>query len=212
VGWVAVENFNSYSSATDLAGQNGGTGWGGAWVDAGGGTWTTEFALSGGEGGLTARCISASANTRYTRALATPTAMGTIQWRMRITKLPTGFMGLTLRSGGVSVCLVRLGPTGEVEIYDGLTATYVLFSLYSLDEWVVCALEFDSNKGYRVRAYNNDYTPWYLPSGGLFSTIDGVMLDSSATNGPITIYIDDIRAADDRVFALGWTASDNFDG
>jgi hypothetical protein len=211
MGWVAVENFNSYTAATDLAGANGGTGWGGAWVDAGGGTWTTENALSGGEGGIMARTIAAIANTRYTRALTTATPMGIVQWRMRTTKIPNAFMGFTLRSGGSNRCLVRFGASGNIEIYDDWSGSYITVAGYDVDEWHICVIEFDAATGYRARAANSEYTRWCMPTGG-FTTIDAVMLDQSATNGPISFFVDDIRAADDRAYASGWTASDGFDG
>jgi len=196
MAFTAIENFDSYSIADDLNTKFGGSDWSSSWSGTAA-TWSIQTAPAGGQGGLAAKNTVIGSDMRRD---FTSTQAGTVSVGMRtsITN-PDDFLGVVLRqtTGGTARMYVRFGPTGNIEIYDHGTTSYVAIVSYSANTWYTVDIDFDNVAQpnlYRARVNQGTYSAYKTVDGGSYSDIATIRLDGSAT-GTRDFWIDDIKSA-----------------
>jgi len=192
--FISVETFDSYSTSSDLLGANGGSGWTGAWTAGGGGDWIVGTAPAGGQGGNAVKNVGVNA-FEMIRGFTAITS-GTASWRAYLTITnPDDFMGVVLMEGATGKMFVRLGPAGNVEIYDSAIPAYVTVAAYSASTWVTIDIDFNAGTQpnlYRARVNNGTYSGYKTVETGSYTNIDGIRLESTDT-GVRDFWIDDIK-------------------
>jgi len=190
--FVSTENFDSYTTGANLNGSSGGTGWGNNWSGTNG-EWTVETAPAGMSGKAARNTI---VNGVMQRGLSASITAGTVRVNMQISITnPNDFMGVVLQDSGLTARMyVRFGPTGNLELYDSGTTSYVSFGTYSANTTYTIDIDFDDSAQpdkYRARVNGGTYSGYKTVDGGAYSNIGGVRIDGSAT-GTRTLWIDDI--------------------
>jgi len=153
MAWTAVENFDSYSDG-DLAGNNGGSGWSGAWANGAvevidvNGTQTYQGAKSVTDN-------SAVNNAFYTRDLTSAvTGDGNIVYlAMRKGSTSSGLLNVSIRnSGSGNRAEVRFNTSGNLVLVGTTTAT--ILAGYSADTFYAIRLTFNVTAGTSTAAYS----------------------------------------------------------
>jgi hypothetical protein len=185
MAWTAVETFNTYSDG-DLAGNNGGSGWSGAWVNAASevinvqGTTVYEGAKAVSNNG--------AGNYFYTRDLSSSVGGdgNVIYVAIRRSSTSTGELSFSIRNASNgSKWAVRLNASGNLTLV-GATTTTVLAG-YSANTWYAIRLTFNVTSDTAVVAYS---TSGYQ-SGGSWSS------DSSSVAAANTGNVDRIGLGGD---------------
>ena len=140
MAWVATENFDSYSDG-DLSGENGGSGWGGAWSSA-----QTTFEVQGSvvQGGTKAmRFVSALDGDGITRPLAVDVDTGNVQFYVRRAD-KVGVVQIILRdsgnSGVIRVDFENTAAGGDI-VLNPPTDNIELLADFALDTWYLIEME-----------------------------------------------------------------------
>lgn len=190
--WVATDSFDGYSTG-NLAGKNGGSGWGGAWVNSA----VNVINVSTGaayDGANSAAVIANGGNTFYTRLLSATANSGVMYFAMRASGSVGGNQVLTLRSSIGFRVGVQMTSTNILLLGGGTTRTVV--SGYSTNTWYVIRLTYDTSTNATI-AYNTgggwsseSLTVGFSNSGN----IDRVGLGGDTAN--VTYYTDYISDTD----------------
>jgi len=151
MAWVAIEDFNGLSDATNLAGQSGSgaSGWSAAWVNSATNLIrsTTDQAFDGSS--ASAEVVSGGGNTFYTRTLTTSiSGSGVVYIAMRRTANNSGENAFSLRSSGGNRCGVVMNSAGN------LTVGGETLVAYSTNTWYVIRITFDVGAGTYTGAYS----------------------------------------------------------
>jgi len=157
MAWVAVADFNALTTA-DLAGQAGGTGWTGNWVN-GAVAAMNVTAAQAWEGAKSVDINDAVSNTFYYRELASAvTGDGNIVYfALRRSLNNSGECSGGLRSNtapGNSRVSVGLKANGNLEL--GGTSTVTLLTGYAVNTWYVIRLTFNVDAGTATAAYSTN--------------------------------------------------------
>lgn len=158
MAWVAEENFDSYSNG-NLVGNNGGSGWSGAWT---GSTVTQVEGTTVFQGTKAVSATNGNANTPA-RALTTAVSSGVmyIAFRRDVTTGDSGWRVLT----GSSVWMSCFMESSNIEINHSL-GTLNLVTGYSTGVWYVFELTILTNATFSVRV-NAGGAGWQASSGVL---------------------------------------------
>jgi len=197
--WTATENFDSYTAPEDLAGKDGGTGWGGAWTNIGAGPdlWTVQVAPSGGQGGNSAASVNPTTNeVRYERPISSAQTAGKVTWRMRTSATPDADESMLRLGDGPATpkLAIQMAANGNIQILNN--TTWDTIQAFSIDTWYTMEIEFD-NPGqpntYRARIDAGSWTDWKTVMGATYTSISHLQINSPVTGGVRTFYIDDIK-------------------
>lgn len=192
--FTSSDDFDGYSTSADLNTLSGGSGWTTAWISTAA-TWIIETAPGGGQGGNAAKNTSVASDTRR---YFNPITVGTVLIRMRISITnPNDFTGVLLRqnTGGTTRMRVRFGPTGNLELYDHDTTSYVSFGAYSANTWYTIEIDFDKAGQpdlYRARKDGGSYSAWKKAEGGSYEDVANITIEANDTQTR-DFWIDDIR-------------------
>lgn len=160
--WVAEEDFEY--TPNGLAGSNGGTGWGGAWVESGGvGHIVTDQYYSGASA---LKTNDASTAMYATRQLASSITDGTIYIAMRKSvNNVDNWVTFDLRDNASNIRgRIKLDDNGKIILlYDA--NSWLDIDDYVANQWYVIAIEFDTTIGsfgeYRARVHDgNSWGSW----------------------------------------------------
>lgn len=160
-----IESF-AYTPSTPLNGKNGGSLWSTSWIDYGAQAASIEAELPGGDGGMAAKFTPTTSSLAIRGFEAVDT--GTFLVILRATfSTAAEMVGVFLCDGGVAGEVgragVRIGPTGDIEAYDGATDSYVSVAAYSADTWVEVSFELDRSghpDHYRVAVNGGTPSAW----------------------------------------------------
>lgn len=199
MAWVAVENFDSYSDG-DLAGENGGTGWSGAWANGA----VEVLDVAGTQTYQGAKAVtdnSAVNNSFYTRDLTSAVSGdgNIVYFAMRKGSTSSGLLNINIRnSGSGNRAEVRFNTSGNLVLVG--TTTVTLLAGYSADTWYAIRLTFNVTAGTATAAYNSG-SGWSSESSAVTmnnsGNIDRIALGRDA--GTSTDYWDIITATDPTV-------------
>lgn len=197
---TSIENFDSYTNGASLGGANGGSGWSGAWT-IGDGTWTSDTAPAGGQGGLalhstTTACCNPSASRTFSSI-----SSGVLHFEFNFSdgvtdRLAAFVLQDSANTGGeanINRIALRLNGSsdGEVGVGDG-QGSETAIGTFSTSTWTTIDIKFDNALGNVVQvsvnggSYSSD-----IASGGSLSHIDTLFVftdDSSAHD----FWVDDI--------------------
>lgn len=207
MAWVAIENFNSYADG-DLAGETGGSGWNGAWVN--GLTQTMSVTAvqeyEGAKGVLTNHNVS---NTFYYRLLtsAISTNGNVVYFAMRKSLNNSGEVSCGLRSSSGSRLSIAMNASGNITL--GGSTSVTLVSGFTVDTWYVFRLTFNVVAGTATaavstaayggtRSWGSESSSVTMASSG---DIDRFQIQSDANAG--TSYIDYISPIDPTGMTAG---------
>lgn len=152
--WVATADFNALNSA-DLAGQAGGTGWTGNWVNGAVSTMDV-VTTSRYEGAKAVDVNHATNNTFYYRELASAVSGdgNIVYFALRRTLNNSGEVSAGLRSStppGNSRVSIGLKANGNIELSGSTTVT--LLAGYATSTWYFFRLTFNVDAGTATAAY-----------------------------------------------------------
>lgn len=195
-GASLVDNF-IYATGADLASQNGGSGFSGAWASVGTGAITCEVAPAGSYlGGNAARCQATSGAVLYRRDFSGQTA-GTFSIFVRLsTATPNGVVAFHLGDGDVDDHFVVRLESGYIKLYDNDSLSYVPVAAFAADSWYQVEIEFGSaghTQQYRVRVNGGLWSAWTAPYTGSFAEVNYVLL-KDFTTAAHTLWFDAIGA------------------
>lgn len=129
MAWVATEDFESYSLGSDPIGQNGGTGWAGAWTGGGPGSngWVVENTVVL-EGTKSISCSPNNVSDEFLdRTLATGTISGQLQFYGRRDLNNSGTLNMGFFNGAPSgaslVFAIQFDASGNITIQGSSTVT-----------------------------------------------------------------------------------------
>lgn len=184
MAWVAVDNFDSYSDG-DLNGDNGGSGFSGAWsadltYDVQG---TTVY-----QGTKAVTC--AGVNVDAIRTLTTGVSSGIVKIALRSTQFANNVGGFVLRESGSSKIRATL-EVGAIRLQNGAQSASVdIVPSASANTWYEIHIEIDAaNDRARARLVNGQWTSWLTVEA--FATIDSIRLTTASdTSG--SLLFDDI--------------------
>ncbi|MCR4324158.1 MAG: hypothetical protein NUV69_00515 [Candidatus Curtissbacteria bacterium] len=196
MSWTAIENFNTYSDG-NLATNNGGTGWAGAWT-AVTGTGPQVQGTTVFEG---AKAVSLSeADAVSERQLTTGVTSGIVHVAIRKSSVAAGSItfAFTLRSAsGSANDQVRLLFDADAGISLVGNTTEVLSASPNANQWYEVDIEIDqANSRFRARLDGGTYSTYVADIGnnGFTSITHVVLAQSTSTTG--TAFWDDIRSGE----------------
>lgn len=184
---ATIDSFNSYSDG-DLTGENGGSGWSGAWSGS------TDFDVQGATTTEGAKAvvinIPSGQEADMERSFASKTS-GVLHWAQR-KDAPDHANQVSLRSGSTLAMYIQIGsgsPTWTMG--DGASAFNI--QSYTVGEWDTVDLEFDTaTDKYRVKIDNGTYTGW-KDFVNPVSSIDSLRMNIQASGNDVgNNYWDDI--------------------
>jgi len=187
---VTSDNFESYSTGA-LNGENGGTGWQGAWVTNDSSIAVQTSTVKSGSNAVESN-NNASGSNCYRQFDSLSDGVFTIY--VRNSNNTKGY-GIWLASGGFTsserACFIYF--TGGDIKYQSNSSYYTLKSNFVSDTWYKIDIEFDcSTDEYRARVDDSSWTSWVdfaiLSSA---TTLDYFKADRGSA-GPYYTYIDDI--------------------
>lgn len=200
MSWTAEETFDSYSDG-NLGGNNGGTGWSGAWAAS-----TPELQVQGTtvyQGTKAVSCASAGgSNPFHSRNLTTAISGdgNKVYLVIRRSSTSTGELSFTLRnqSNGSRVA-VRLNASGNLTLVG--TTTVTVITGYTANQWYAIRLTFNVTGNTATLAYS---TSAYASGGSWSSDSSAVTMTNSGNvdqiglggDGGSTIYYDYISGTD----------------
>lgn len=139
--WVAVEDFNSYSDATNLNTLNGGSGWNAGWVETNAGTFKTTAASTYEGAEAVAVTISTGDNAERKLSVA-PSGAFTMYVAMRRTLNNLGSSRFDLRdTADNNTCELIFNASGNVTI-GGASPTTIITG-YSANTWYVFRVKYN---------------------------------------------------------------------
>lgn len=191
MAWAAEETFESYTLGADLSTLNGGTGWGGAWVqNATQQIFVAQHYILQGIKGIR---VLPTGNTFYTRLLAAAEAGSGIMYvALMKTATGTGTNAFTLRSSGGARVSLQLNTSGQVTANGTVLGTYLAY------QYVVIRVTYNVAAGTYTAAINKG-AGWSAESASIAMSgsgdIDrvGLSMDSAAASSP---YLDIISPTD----------------
>lgn len=205
-GTPPVDNFDTYTSGTDLNGDNAntGSGWTSAWTYGENGVMTTEVAPGGGQGGKAVRSNSAAGDSTYYYRQFTGVSAGIFTWEMSssITNPTSDQYGVSLHEAGVGKRTeVHFGTTGNIEAYDGLALAWNAVCPYSVNVRYRIYEELDGvghpNK-YRVKCgISGTFTSW-IGSTGTLSVVNLFQINDASANAH-TFWIDAVGSVSELI-------------
>lgn len=141
MAWTATDDFNGYSNG-DLAGQGGGSGWSGNWVNG----LTAQMLVTGAqtyEGAKSVDTNDASSNTFYYRLLASPISSNgnVMYYALRKSLNNSGEVMGGLRSSGGSRLSVALNAAGNLTL-SGSTVVDLVTG-FSVNTWYIVRVTFN---------------------------------------------------------------------
>lgn len=196
---TSVENFDSYTDGASLNGVNGGSEWSSAWT-IGAGTWTSDTAPVGGQGGLALHSSSTILSAGVSRTFA-PISAGIIHYEFNFSGNTVGnlaefYIQDSVNTGGganVNRISIRLNPSsaGEVGVGNG-QGQEVSIGTFATSTWNTLDIKFDNALGnvFQVSLNGGSYTG-DINSGGSLSHIDTIVVFSEDTS-PHDYWVDDI--------------------
>lgn len=195
MAWVAIESFDTYSDG-DLNGQNGGFGWGGAWVRNG----SSVIQITGTQfyNGTKSVVMSTNNTTFYTRNLASAISdNGVVYFAMRnnVTNQNNNAISFRNSSSGSRIG-ISMGSSGNIRV-NGTTVV----AGYSANTWYVLRLTFSVTNN-NLTVATNSGSGWSAESGTISmnnsGNIDvvGLSMDGTAT---LTPFIDAITGTDPTI-------------
>lgn len=141
MAWTATDNFNSYSNG-DLAGENGGSGWSGAWSN--GATALINVVDSPVYEGAKSIELNTTDNTFYTRDLTTAISTnGNILYMvLRRTSTSSGEIANSIRNSSTGNRVgIKMNASGNITLVG--TTTVTLKTGYSANTWYAIRLTFN---------------------------------------------------------------------
>lgn len=195
MAFVSEDKFDVYANG-DLAGKNGGAGWGGAWVNAATQTQSVQ-GTTVYQGAKAVTISNGAGNTFYTRALASGVSGdgNILYFAIRRTLNNSGEISISARSnsGVNSRVAVRMNNAGNLTLVG--TTTVTVLTGYSTSTQYAIRLTVNVTAGTATMAYNTGAygsgTAWSaessavtLSSTGNIDTI-GLSTDTSASTDTI---------------------------
>lgn len=194
---LPADNFDSYGTGA-LAGNNGGTGWSGAWTNGINDNWQVENTVSqSASNGVSA---ASDATDRYIyRVMASAQSSGIQGFYMRLAGT-AGFNDFQLNSGnyttGTAACYIRMDGSDNLIAYGPSFGSSVTGKAsYAANTWYLVEIDFDcATDDYRIRVDGGSWTSRISFVNGVLTTLDRVVLHNS-DNGGATRFIDTIYDA-----------------
>lgn len=194
---LPADNFDSYGTG-GLAGNNGGTGWGGAWTNGVNDNWTVENTVfQSSPNGVSA---AADGTDRFIyRVMASAQSSGVQGVYMRLAGT-AGFCDFQLNNGnytgGTAACYIRMDGSDNLIAYGPSFGSSVTgLASYAANTWYLVEIDFDcATDDYRIRVDGGTWTSRIGFVNGALTTLDRVVLHNS-DNGGATRYIDTIYDA-----------------
>ena len=188
MAWTASADFNGLSDG-NLAGQGGGSGWSGNWVNG----LTAQMLVTGTttyEGAKSVDTVDASSGTFYYRALTSAVSGNgnIVYFAMRKSLNNSGEVSGGLRTAGTpgtSRVAVKLDASGNI-VLSGSTSVTVLAG-YSVDTWYVIRLTFNVDANTATVAYS---TTAFGGSGAWSAESSAVTMNSTGDIGNFQIQSD----------------------
>lgn len=188
MAWVATADFNGLSDG-NLAGQGGGSGWSGNWVNGA----TAQMLVTGTstyEGAKSVDTVDASSGTFYYRPVTSAVSGdgNIVYFAMRKSLNNSGEVSGGLRTAGTpgtSRIAVKLDASGNMVLSGSTSAT--LLTGYSVDTWYVIRLTFNVDANTATAAYS---TTAFGGSGSWSAESSAVTMNSSGDIGNFQIQSD----------------------
>lgn len=156
MAWVAVENFNSYSDG-DLNGENGGSGWSGAWSG------DVDFDVQGTTVFEGVKAVTGvGANGNITRTLTTAVNTGTAYFSMRHNG--TGDATFSFQNSSSTIIVRIQFASSNITTFNNETVVDLVTS-YNTSQWYTFEVIFNGNNTFDIRVY--DGTSWVGDNDGL---------------------------------------------
>lgn len=197
-GSAPIDNFDSYTSATDLNGQGG-------WVYGENGAMTVETAIGDGQGGKSVRSSAGAGDNTYYYLPFTSVASDTFAWEMRSsidTTIDSPYYGISLHEAGVSKRTdVHFGSNHNIELFDGLTSTWKTICPFVINK-TYRIYEHTDAVGHAGQAqykcgYNGTYTAWFQAIGTM--TVVNLMQINDMPTVAHTLRIDAVGSITDII-------------
>lgn len=194
--WSATDSFETYSVGS-LSGDNGGTGWSGAWTQATAGWNVVSSPTCSGS-----RAIQyASAGADYNRSLTSGVTSGIMQICIMVDTSPTATHGIDVE--------FRDGTTVKFDIglafttFTNCSSTDLCFANESSgvelvaspvsSTWYTVNVEFDqANNRARANVDGGAWSSYVTAAGGSFTSITNVRLNTNASGQQGHYFLDDI--------------------
>lgn len=178
MAWVAEDTFDSYSDG-DLHGNNGGTGWAGAWNADG------AYDVEGTTVYQGAKAVTGvNANANASRTLSSSTDSGVIYFALRMSThgAGTGDAAFDLRTNGGADNRIRTqfrGDSGNVTISDGGGVATIITG-FDAGTFYLFEVTFDAGNNHSVRYHNG--VNWSV-SAGPYAAANNGSIDTVIFNG-----------------------------
>jgi hypothetical protein len=190
--WTATDDFESYSLG-NLNGDNGGTGWGGAWLAAN--TNRDAIVVSSPAIGSRALLLPSDTDINYgspdiSRTLATGATSKIYRVYVYASSTPTGTKGFyptIFRESGSTQFLIAWGAPGSsgntISFGNNISSWAVLSTTASSSTWYPIEVEFQkANNRARASFNGGAWSAWVTPAQGTFNKIDSIRLTTADGN------------------------------
>ena len=187
MAWTAEDKFNSYS-AGNLDGNNGGTGWSGAWTYKEGGHYSVETSDTY-EGAAAISGTNTNGNTY--RDFSSSVSSGVFYVAMKFTS-GSGDASFYLKNGtGASFSVfagIQMRDSGHNIKITGASSNTIL-SGFDTTKWYLFEVTIISTSSFKVRYYvDGAWSSYFGPyTSGVTGTVDGIDLNSGSNQ---TVYWD----------------------
>lgn len=194
--WAATDNFESYSTG-NINGDNGGTGWSGAWAVAAGGTTGCVVVSTPVNSGTRSLQMDGTVTCDVSRTVTTGATTGTMQLYLYVANQPGATNGYTivLKQGSTNEFAIDWGSSrssGNNIVFDNLTTGVTLLATPAATTWYQIQVQFDqANSRARASLNGGAFSAYVTAAGGTYTSIDTIR--ATTQDGVVNkFYVDDI--------------------